>query len=165
MLSTPAPLAEAHDLSAFESGVAPLDDWLKRRARANHVGGASRVYVAADGDGRVFGYYALASGALAPADESGRIRRNMPDPIPMAILGRLAVDRSWQGKGMGAAMLRDAVLRADKAAAIIGLRGILVHAISQDAKRFYENHGFMASPTQHMTLMLPLPQQSNAGPD
>jgi GNAT superfamily N-acetyltransferase len=156
MLSAPAPLTRAHDLSAFESGVAPLDDWLRKRAMANHVGGASRVYVTADRGRRVFGYYALASGALALADAPGKLRRNMPDPIPMAILGRLAVDRSWQGKGLGAALLRDAVLRAQNAATIIGLRGILVHAISQDAKRFYETHGFIASSLQDMTLVMSL---------
>jgi GNAT superfamily N-acetyltransferase len=165
MLLAPAPLTEAHDLSAFDSGVASLDDWLRRRAMANHVGGASRVYVVADPAGQVVGYYALASGALALAEASGRLRRNMPDPIPMAILGRLAVDRNWQGKGLGLALLKDGILRAESAAAIIGLRGILVHAISQDAKRFYQSHGFIPSPTHHMTLMLPLINRSNTAPE
>src|SRR5262245_42500137 len=108
MLSAPTLLDEAHDLDRFQSGTDALDDWLRRRARANQVSGASRTYVVAD-DRRVVGYYCLASGALDLADAPGAIRRNMPDPIPMAVLGRLAVDREWQGKGLGAALLQDAV--------------------------------------------------------
>lgn len=153
MLLAPALLADAHQLDSFDSGIASLDDWLKRRARANQLNGASRTYVVADDAGRVVGYYALASGALAPMDAPGR---NMPDPIPMAILGRLAVDRTCQGQGLGVALLQDAVLRIRQAASIMGIRGILVHAISDDAKRFYEHHGFIAGPRQSMTLILSL---------
>jgi GNAT superfamily N-acetyltransferase len=161
MLAAPAPLSGAHVLSGFDSGVPPLDDWLRKRALANHVGGASRVYVVADANQRVLGYYALASGALTLVDAPGSIRRNMPDPIPMAVLGRLAVDRSWQGKGLGAALLKDAIQRATGASAIMGLRGILVHAISDEAKRFYQTHGFIDSPSQPMTLIMSLLQPTN----
>lgn len=123
---------------------------------ANQVSGASRTYVVIDaGDGeRVLGYYCLASGALAVTDAPGSIRRNMPDPIPMVILGRLAVDHTWQGKGLGVALLQDAMRRSTQAAAILGIRGLLAHAISPQAKTFYEYHGFVASPTQPMTLVL-----------
>lgn len=152
-LSAPHPLAAEHLLDDFDCGTASLDDWLKRRARANQVSGASRTYVAAAG-ARVVGYYCLASGALATADLPGPIRRNMPDPVPMAILGRLAVDREWRGRGLGVALLQDAVLRTVQAAAILGIRGILAHALSEEAKRFYEHHGFIASPTQPLTLVL-----------
>lgn len=155
MLSAPEPLADHHELGGFESGTASLDDWLRRRARANQAGGASRTYVVAQG-ARVVGYYCLASGALDLASAPGAIRRNMPDPIPMAILGRLAIDQSWQGKGLGAALLQDAVLRTAQAAAILGVRGILVHAISDQAKAFYERHGFIASQSNPMTLALSL---------
>ena len=120
---------------------------------ANKLSGASRTYVVSDG-GRVFGYYCLASGALAVIDAPGAIRRNMPDPIPMAILGRLAVDSAWHGKGLGAALLQDAVLRTKQAATILGVRGLLAHAISKEAKTFYEYHGFQASRTQPMTLVM-----------
>jgi GNAT superfamily N-acetyltransferase len=161
MLGAPAPLAEEHDLDLFRSGNDALDEWLRRRARANQASGASRTYVAAD-QGRVVGYYCLASGALDVADAPGAIRRNMPDPIPMAVLGRLAVDHNWQGKGLGVALLQDAVLRASQAAAIMGIRGILVHAISDEAKAFYERYGFRASPTNPMTLVLSL--KPAAGP-
>lgn len=136
-------------------GVASLDEWLKRRAHANQVSGASRTYVVAD-EQKVVGYYCLASGALALNDAPGPIRRNMPDPVPMAVLGRLAIDQSWQGKGLGVALLQDAVTRTVEAAGILGIRGLLVHAISEDAKAFYEHHGFIAAPTQPMTLILSL---------
>lgn len=155
MLSAPVPLAEAHILEGFDSGHDTLDEWLRRRARANQVSGASRTYVVADGE-RVAGYYCLVSGALAASDAPGALRRNMPDPIPMAILGRLAVDRSWQGKGLGAALLQDAVLRSAQAAHIVGIRGLLVHAISDEAKAFYEHYGFTAAPRTPMTLVLSL---------
>lgn len=155
-LLPPAVLAGHHVTDGFDSGVQALDDWLKRRARANQVSGASRTYVVCDTDHRVRGYYALASGALALAEAPGGLRRNMPDPIPMAILGRLAVDRACQGQRLGAALLRDAVLRARQAATILGIRGVLVHAISDDARAFYAHHGFTAAPTQPMTLVLSL---------
>lgn len=155
MLSAPTRLGDAHDLDLFNSGNDTLDDWLRRRARANQMSGASRTYVAAE-DQRVVGYYCLSSGALDLADAPGPVRRNMPDPIPIAVLGRLAVDRNWQGKGLGAALLQDAVLRTAQAADIMGIRGLLVHAISDEAKTFYEHYGFQASPAHPMTLVLSL---------
>jgi GNAT superfamily N-acetyltransferase len=102
---------------------------------------------------RVVGYYCLASGALSLANAPGKLRR-MPDPIPMAVLGRLAVDRSWHGRGLGVALLQDVALRTSQAAAILGIRGLLVHALSAEAKAFYERYGFTASPTPPMTLVL-----------
>ena len=155
-LGAPALLTAAHDLASFDSGVASLDDWLRRRAIPNPVSGASRTYVVASADDRVVGYYALASGSLALAEAPGRVRRNMPDPIPMAILARLAIDRSKQGKGLGTALLQDAVLRVEQAASIMGIRGILVHAISDEARAFYEHHGFIAAVGDPMTLILSL---------
>ncbi|MER8829819.1 GNAT family N-acetyltransferase [Mesorhizobium sp. M0938] len=155
MLSAPTPLTDNHDLELFQSGTESLDQWLRRRARANQVSGASRTYVVTEGV-RVVGYYCLSSGGLDLAEAPGAIRRNMPDPVPMAVLGRLAVDASWQGKGLGAALLQDAVLRTGHAAAILGIRGIFVHAISAEAKAFYEHYGFAASPKNPMTLVLSL---------
>jgi GNAT superfamily N-acetyltransferase len=152
----PELLTDRHDLAAFTSGEATLDDWLRRRARANQLSGASRTYVLARAD-RVIGYYSLAAGAIAVTEAPGRVRRNMPDPIPMAVLGRLAVDQAWQGRGLGRLMLRDAVLRTCQAADILGVRGLLVHALSPAAKRFYEGYGFRESPANPMTLVLSLP--------
>lgn len=152
-LGPPEPLADRHDFADFASGEPALDDWLRRRARANQLSGASRTYVLARG-GWVVGYYSIAAGAIAVTVAPGRIRRNMPDPIPMTVLGRLAIAQPWQGKRLGGLMLRDAVLRSSQAAEILGMRGILVHAISPAAKRFYETFGFRESPANPMTLMV-----------
>lgn len=155
MLSAPTLLDEAHELDLFDSGHDSLDEWLRRRARSNQISGASRTYVVCSGV-RVVGYYCLSSGALATTDAPGALKRNMPDPIPMAILGRLAIDIGWQGKGLGAALLQDAVMRAGQAAHIMGIRGLLVHAISDEAKAFYEHYGFTSSPANPMTLVMSL---------
>lgn len=154
-LQAPTLLTDAHQLADFDCGVPGLDDWLKRRARANQVSGASRTYVVAEGE-RVVGYYCLASGAIAVTDAPSSIRRNMPDPIPVTVLGRLAISRSQQGKGLGPALLQDAVLRAMQAAEIVGARGVLVHAISDAACGFYQHYGFVPSPSNPMTLVLSL---------
>jgi GNAT superfamily N-acetyltransferase len=155
MLSPPCLLTEDCQLDDFACGVDSLDEWLKKRALPNQVNGASRTYVVAEGK-RVVGYYCLASGALELSDAPSSIRRKMPNPVPVAILGRLAVDKSCQGNGLGAALLQDAVGRTAQAGGIVGIRGLLVHALSIEAKAFYEHHGFVASPTQPMTLILSL---------
>ena len=149
----PEPLSPEHELEAFTSGVAPLDEWLKRRARRNEAEGASRTFVTCTGL-RVVGYYSLAAASMLRAAATAKVRRNMPEPVPAVLIGRLAVDRAWQGKGLGADLLRDAVLRIVGAAETVGARAILVHAISPDAKAFYEHHGFRASPVEPMTLMI-----------
>jgi GNAT superfamily N-acetyltransferase len=154
-LTAPAPLADQHDIASFTCGVALLDDWLKRRARANQVSGASRTFVVCRQD-RVVAYYALAAGSVGLAAAPGRFRRNMPDPIPVVILGRLAIDLSEQGRGLGRALFRDTGLRIVGAAEPLGIRGILVHAISDEARRFYISLGFEASPVDPMTLMVTL---------
>jgi GNAT superfamily N-acetyltransferase len=150
-LSPPEPLAGHHELDVFASGEDALDDWLRRRARANQASGASRTYVVSEG-GRVAGYYALASGAISQASVPGRFRRNMPDPIPVVLLARLAVDRTHQGRGLDRALFRDAARRVAQAADAIGIRGIVVHAISENARRFYIALGFDPCPAEAMTL-------------
>ncbi|MCA8253013.1 GNAT family N-acetyltransferase [Burkholderia sp. AU31624] len=147
--------AQAGALDAFDSGEPNLDDWLKRRALRNHVSGASRTFVVCD-DQRVVAYYALASGAVDVAAAPGRFRRNMPDPVPVVVLARLAVDRAWQGRGLGRGLLRDAGLRVMQAADTIGIRGLLAHALSADAQRFYLQVGFEPSPLDPMTVMITL---------
>ena len=154
-LSEPVLFTADHDCESFRCGVASLDEWLRRRALQNQVSGASRTYVVTTGQ-KVVAYYCLSSGALALDAVPGSVRRNMPDPVPMAILGRLAVDQAWQGRGLGAALLQDAVLRTLQARDILGIRGVLVHALSEEARAFYEHYGFTGSPTQPMTLILSL---------
>ena len=152
MLRAPEPLTAQHALDNFDSGVRSLDDWLRRRAMQNQASGASRTFVACD-DARVAGYYALAASAVAPDAATGRFRRNMPDPVPVAVLGRLAIDKSFQGKGLGRALFRDAAVRVLAAADSIGIRGMLVHAISDEAKAFYVGLGLDVAPLEPMTLM------------
>ena len=161
MLSSPEPLTAEHRIEAFESGQAVLDNWLRRRALFNQSTGASRTYVVCE-DKRVVAFYALASGAIAQAGVTGKFRRNMPEPIPIVILARLAVDRAYHGRGLGRGMFRDAALRVVQAADTIGIRGIIVHAISEEARRFYVALGFDPSPGDAMTLMVTLRDLSRA---
>ncbi len=160
-ISPPEHLTPEHEVSAFDCGVPELNDWLKKRALANEESGASRTYVVCSA-GKVVGYYALATGSVALAKAPGRVRRNMPDPLPVMILARLAVERSWQGRDIGRSLLRDAILRTLQAAEIGGIRAILVHAISGDAKRFYERCGFSPSPVDPMTLMVTIADAKKA---
>ncbi len=160
-LSPPEPLADRHDLSAFKSGTPSLDDWLKRRARGNQSSGGSRTFVLCEGT-KVVAYYALASGGVSANAAPGRFRRNMPDPIPVVVLGRLAIDVAWQRRGIGRALVRDAALRVLHAADVIGVRGILVHALSEEARAFYLAVGFEPSPLDPMTLMTTLADLKSA---
>lgn len=152
----PEPLSDLHLLETFDSSVFSLDDWLRRRARANQASGASRTFVVSDEGSAVVGYYALASGAVTAAAATGKLRRNMPEPIPMVVLGRLAVDRRQQGRGLGRALFADAARRVIAASDAIGIRGLLVHALSDEARAFYERLGLSPSPLDPMTLMVTL---------
>jgi GNAT superfamily N-acetyltransferase len=149
-------LGASHLLDDFDCGEATLDDWLKRRALSNQASGASRTFVVADEDGRVRGYYALAAGAVSHQLATSGVRRNMPDPVPVMVLARLAVDRRAQGLHLGAALLRDAVLRAVAVSRNAGVRALLVPALHEKGRQFYEHHGFRPSPTHPMTPMLRL---------
>jgi GNAT superfamily N-acetyltransferase len=154
-LSAPAPLAGHHHVTGFVSGATGLDDWLRRRALANQASGASRTFVICDAE-RVVGYHALAAGGVNVAAAPGHFRRNMPDPIPVVILARLAIDRGYQRRGLGRALFQDGARRVLHAADAIGIRGMLVHAISEEAKAFYLALGFEPSPLEPMTLMVTL---------
>lgn len=155
-LGPPAVLDTTHVLDGFRCGEAILDDWLIRRALANQLSGASRTFVVVDPAQRVFGYYALAAGAVSHALATRAVRQNMPDPVPVMVLARLAVDQRAQGIKLGAPLLQDAHRRTLAVAQNVRVRALLVHAISESAQRFYEHYGFKSSPAHPMTLMLRL---------
>lgn len=149
----PQPISEADDVVAFDSGEPSLDNYLHKRALANHVAGGSRCFVTCR-DGRVVGYYALAATSVAHEDCSGKVRKNMPNPIPAILLSRLAVDSKEQGNGLGGDLLRDAITRTIQTAEHVGVRVMLVHALHYQAHNFYSHHGFDPSPTDELHLML-----------
>ena len=153
MLVAPEPFGPNHDIDDFDCGVPSLNVWLARRAAPNQVSGASRTLVVCE-QKKVVGYYALASIAVVPAAAPGRFRRNMPDPVPVVVLGRLAIAVSDQGQGLGRALFQDAAQRVVHAADAIGIRGLVVHALSDEAKAFYVNLGLDESPLDPMTLMV-----------
>lgn len=154
-LAAPVPLATTHDVESFACGVSSLDVWLKRHALRNEAGGASRTYVVRI-DNTVVGYSCLAAGAVARNEAPKQMQRNMPDPVPVMVLGRLAVDQTYQDKRIGSALLRDAILRGLQVATTIGIKAILVHAVSEEAKAYYLTKGFAESPIEPMTLCLVL---------
>ena len=153
MPSAPEPLGPDPDTDDFDCGVTSHNTWLARRALANQVSGASRTFVTC-ADHKIAGYYALASSAVVPAAAPGRFRRNMPDPVPVVVLGRLAVALRHHGQGLGRALFQDAAQRVIHAAAAIGIRGMVVHALSEQAKAFYLNLGLHESPLDPLTLMV-----------
>jgi len=155
-LHAPQPLTADHQLNTFNCGETSLDEWLKRRALLNQSNGASRTFVVVDESQLVMGYYALAAGAVHHQDATRSIRQNMPGPIPVMVLARLAVDISTQGMQLGAGLLRDAVDRSLAVAKNTGVRALLVHALHERAKQFYLYFGFQASPVHPLTLMLRL---------
>ena len=155
IVKAPAPLGGNHKTAEFDCGNDTLNDWLKKRALKNQENGASRTFVVCQDD-RVVGYYALASGSVERIEAPKSITRNMPEPIPVIVLGRLAVDLSMQGQRLGGSLLKDALLRTLKVTQDVGIRAVLVHAISEDAKRFYQVYGFQVSRIDPMTLMLPI---------
>jgi GNAT superfamily N-acetyltransferase len=155
-LRQPELLTSSHLIDAFSCGEAELDDWLKRRALANQISGASRTFVVTGPDRVVHGYYAMAAGAVSHQVATSNVRRNMPDPVPVIVLARLAVDERSQGHKLGPALLRDAIKRAIAVSGNAGVRAVLVHALHERAKCFYEKYGFQGSPAHPLTLMLRL---------
>jgi len=149
----PAPIRADQELENFDSGELSLNEWLKKRALKNHASGASRCFVLCVG-ASVIGYYSLSAGAISHEAAPKAMRRNMPDPLPVLLLGRLAIDKRYHNRGIGQAMLRDAMLRAVNVASDAGVFAILVHALSEQAKRFYLSRGFVESPLQPMTLFM-----------
>ena len=153
-LQAPEPLSQEHDLSHFCSGNEELNDWLTKRAFKNFKNRASNTFVLTI-DKKVIGYYALSSGSIYHKEAYKKLRRNMPNPIPAVTLGRLAVDIKYQKKGLGSALLRDALLRILTVANNDwAIKAVLVHAIDQEAIKFYSSKGFHKSPINDSTLMI-----------
>jgi len=153
-LSSPAPLAAAHDVSDFDCGASALNDYLKRFGLQNQQNQSARTYVAARGR-RVVGYYTLAAGSVRREETPARVAKGLAaHPVPVILLARLAVDTGEQGKGVGSGLLKDALLRAVQAADIVGCRAVLVHAKDEAAQRFYVRFGFEPSPVEQLHLYL-----------
>jgi len=148
----PGPLSANHDFAGFDCGEPSLNRWLVKRAHKNDKTGASRTYVLTD-DQIVIAYFSLSNGHVSRAVAPGPLSRNMPEPVPVIVMGRLAVHIDYQHRGLGSDLLRDAFLRARKSSEISAARALLIHALNEKAKQFYLHHGFLESPVDPLTLM------------
>ena len=147
-------LTKGHAIETFESGTEALDVYLRRYALSNQNAGAAQTYIAV-ADARVVGYYSLSAASIEYADAPQRLRKGLArHPVPVMLLARLAVDRAWQGRGLGAALLLDALRRTLAAADILGIRAIMVHAKDEPARRFYEHFDFDPSPVEPLQMFL-----------
>ena len=157
--TAPEPINTDHRLDVFDCGKAPLSDFLRRRALKND-GRASRTYVltatAGEQAGSVVAFYTLAAGAVPLAELPKKLSRNMPNPVPVMVLGRMAVDQHHKGKGLGRGMLQEAMSRVLIASQEVGARALVVHAIDDEAVTFYTQYGFQIFPTGSRTLFLPI---------
>lgn len=152
---SPVQLTDEHDLAQFTSGEPALDDWLQQRALKNMKIGATKTYVLCAPESlTVIGYYAICASHIVSTDVTSSMRRNMPNQIPGILLGRLAIDTTWQGQGLGSRLLRDVVMRCKRSSREIGARLIIVHAISDEAEKFYRHYGFTRLPVESPTLAL-----------
>lgn len=154
--SRPEPLRGKHRLEGFECGDEALDTWLLRYSRHAEAAGSARVFVTTEDGERVVGFYVLAGGQVEPADAPARLLKGQPAgrPVPVVILARLAVDRRQQGRGVGRSLPQDAMLRCATVAESIGVRALVVHAATEEARRWYLQFGFEVSPTDPLHLIL-----------
>lgn len=158
-LHPPEPLSARHDVSRFANGVHPsLDQWLRERARLSE-GFSARTYVVctAEEPDRVVGYFSISAAVeQRNALPSAKLRRGLPAQVPLLLIGRLAVDAQWRGRGLGSALLADALRRCLAASEIAGVRGVVAHAIDETAVGFYERHGFILSPLGERVMLMPI---------
>lgn len=155
-LTKPEELTRDHNIAGFSCGRESLDDWLKNRAVKSNAAGDSKVFVINNDAGEVVGYYAISAASVTHKEAISKLRRNAPDPIPMALIGRLAVREDMQGHDIGPALLRDAILRIVQASNHMGIKGVLVQALDEDAANFYSHQGFHPSPIDDNHLMISL---------
>ena len=151
----PVPIDPKHRLDEFDCGKPPLDDWLQAHALENE-GKASRTYVVADASLRVSAYYTLALGSVIRTEVPRKMRHGLPNPVPVMVLGRLAVDRRHGGRGLGPAMLKEAMQRTLMVEQQAGALALIVHAIDDEAVGFYAKYGFQVFPAGSRTMFLPV---------
>ena len=154
-LTKPRLLSDTDNPSSFTSTNQEMNDWLQKHAWNNQNSGVSKTYIITSTEAQIVGYYSIAAGAVARQSAIRSLRHNAPDPIPVCVIGRLAVDREWSGRGIGAGLLKDAVLRIAAAAKIIGIRAIIVHSLPE-ALAFYTRFGFQSSKLEPLLLMYPI---------
>ncbi|GMR16624.1 MAG: GNAT family N-acetyltransferase [Gammaproteobacteria bacterium] len=153
-INQPGSLNNKQNFASFDCGNGTLNEWLKKRAFKYEASGASRTFVVTNEANSIIGFYCLSAGAIEHESSPNKVRRNMPDPIPVMILRRLAVDAQYQHQSIGKSLLKDAILRTINVSQQTGIRALLVHALSEEAKQFYTTNGFYESPTNDMTLMI-----------
>lgn len=149
----PEALLDQHDIAGFDCGKPELNRWLAERARTSE-GRTARSFVVSD-EGRVIAFYSLSTGSIIRS-ELPRKLHNTPEAVPILVMGRLAVDLRYQGRGLGKALLRDAIMRALSISAEVGFLALVVHVIDESAVPFYASHSFAPSPTNPRTFVLPL---------
>ena len=152
-VAAPEPITANHDCHGFDCGRESLNVWLRKTALKNEANDASRTLVICAG-GKVVGYYCLATGSVSRLEAPGKVKRSMPEPLPVIVLGRLAVDSRWQGQGLGLALLRDALLRCLEVSREVAVKAVLVHALDGEASEFYQSVGFVPSPANELTLFM-----------
>ncbi|ACQ82149.1 GCN5-related protein N-acetyltransferase [Beutenbergia cavernae DSM 12333] len=154
----PEPLADHHRVDEFTCGVSSLDDWLKRRALSNATSGASQTFVVADPSDAVVAYYSLSTGSIMRGDLPRGRRHGTPQPVPVLLIGRFAVDVAHHGAGIGRSLLQDALQRCLRLTSQIGFMFVLVHPVNDAADGFWRKYGFVDAPTEQPMLLLPLDQ-------
>ncbi len=156
LYASPRAISAADSTLGFDSGASALDQWLHRYALASHRGGGTRIYVTVAAGGEVVGYYALAAGSVLPSQGTVRLRAGLAgrQPVPVAVLARLAVDRGHQNRGLGRSLVRDAMLRVLAAGQEIGIRALIVHAADRAACDWYRRFGFTPAPNDPLHLEL-----------
>jgi GNAT superfamily N-acetyltransferase len=159
-LGPPVPFQSTHDVTRFDCGKVPLNDWIRDTALRSE-GRTSRCYVVAQRN-VVVGFYCIAAGAVQHQGAPRKLRQNSPDPIPVVIIGRLAVDKTLQGRGIGRGMLKDSLLRITKASELVGARAVIVHAVDQESVPFYARYGFRSFPSMNQTLFLTIEETIKA---
>jgi GNAT superfamily N-acetyltransferase len=154
-----------HDVTAFDCGDVTLNRWLSRYAGQSDRRDAARTFVTTRRDGGVLGYYTVVAGQLRHEEATAAVSRDRTRqfPIPIALLARLAVDTNHQRQGLGAALLRDALSRAQAASAQVAVRAVVVHAIDDSAAAFYARFGFRDLAATPRTLMVTLAELRAAG--